>query len=219
VSTEQGEPISLVPQPLTSDRSRSARDPCSGGPARGLATVRELLAVESLRLTREVNERFHTPVFALVVVGLGSIAALIVYATNADFTTLTGIVAFIFSFIIVSIAAIAFPYRKPAAWAASPVSWRWGGLPVISIVGALSLASLLVMLWVFFNDPLSGVNVLDGFSLKLTGADGSLTKDAVRLLITAVTIVSGLVVFELARIRQARRGVRLEAAYEEIPVE
>lgn len=167
----------------------------------------------------EVNERFHTPVFALVVVGLGSIAALIVYATNADFTTLTGIVAFIFSFIIVSIAAIAFPYRKPAAWAASPVSWRWGGLPVISIVGALSLASLLVMLWVFFNDPLSGVNVLDGFSLKLTGADGSLTKDAVRLLITAVTIVSGLVVFELARIRQARRGVRLEAAYEEIPVE
>ncbi len=167
----------------------------------------------------EVNERYHTPVFSLVVVGLGSIAALVVYATNADFTTLTGIVAFIVSFIIVSIAAIAFPYRKPAAWAASPVSWRWGGLPVISIVGVLSLLALLITLWVFLNDPLAGVNVLDGFHLKLTGEDGAPTKDAIRLLITGVTIVSGLVVFEVARLVRARRGVRLEVAYEEIPVE
>ncbi|MFZ5854167.1 MAG: APC family permease [Chloroflexota bacterium] len=167
----------------------------------------------------EVNERYHTPVFSLVVVGLGSIAALVVYATNADFTTLTGIVAFIVSFIIVSIAAIAFPYRKPAAWAASPVSWRWGGLPVISIVGVLSLLALLITLWVFLTDPLAGVNVLDGFHLKLTGEDGAPTKDAIRLLITGVTIVSGLVVFEVARLVRARRGVRLEVAYEEIPVE
>jgi len=166
-----------------------------------------------------VNERYHTPVFSLVIVGLGSIAALIVYATNSDFTTLTGIVAFIVSFIIVSIAAILFPRRKRDVWAASPVAWTWGGLPVISIAGVVSLAALIVTLWVFLNDPLAGVFVLDGFTPHFTDESGALTKDSIRLLITIGTVLSGLVVFEVSRIIRARRGVRLEAAFEEIPVE
>ena len=48
-----------------------------------------------------VSERYHTPVFSLVFVGLMSAIALWVYATNPDFTTLVGIVAFIVSFMIV----------------------------------------------------------------------------------------------------------------------
>ena len=167
----------------------------------------------------EVNERYHTPVLALVIVGMGSVLALIVYATNPDFTTLTGIVAFIISFMLVSVAAIRFPSHRRAEWEASPVAWTWGGVPVIRIMGVLSLAALIVTLWVFLNDPLAGVNVLDGFALKLTGEDGAPTKDTIRLLITAATVVSGLVVYEIARIARARRGIRLEATFEEIPVE
>ena len=68
-----------------------------------------------------VNERTHTPIFSLVTVGILSGIALVVYATNPDFTTLVGIVAFIVSFIIVSIAAIAFPFRRPAIFESSPV--------------------------------------------------------------------------------------------------
>jgi amino acid transporter len=167
----------------------------------------------------EVNERHHTPVFSLVVVGLMSTAALWVYATNPDFTTLVGIVAFIVSFILVSIAAIAFPSRKRAVWESSPIAWRWAGVPVIAIVGALSLVACLVAEWCYLNDPLSGVNILDGFAPKLFGDDGALTKDSVRFLIAAGTVVSGLVIYEVSRIVRARSGIRLEAAFEEIPVE
>lgn len=166
-----------------------------------------------------VSERYHTPIFSLVVVGVGSAIALVVYATNSDFATLVGIVAFIVSFLIVSLAAIAFPYRKRDAWEASPVAWRVGGAPVISIVGFVSFVALLVAGWCYLNDPLSGVHVLDGFTPILFGDDGAPTKDTVRLVITAGTVVSGLVVYEVSRWWRARSGFRLEAAYEEIPVE
>ena len=167
-----------------------------------------------------VSERYHTPVFSLVFVGLMSAIALYVYATNPDFTTLVGIVAFIVSFMIVSIAAIAFQYRRRAMWESSPIAWRVVGLPVISIVGVVSFAALCVAMWAYLNDPLSGVNILDGLTLKpFTNEDGSLTKDIVRFLIAAGTVVSGLVIFEISRIVRAGRGVRLEANYGEIPVE
>jgi len=167
-----------------------------------------------------VNERYHTPVFSLVVVGVMSAIALYVYATNPDFTTLVGIIAFIVSFMIVSVAAILFPRRRPAVWESSPIAWRWAGIPVISIVGWLSLIACGVAMWAYLNDPLSGVNILDGLSLKpFTNEDGSLTKDIVRFLIAAATVVSGLVIFEVSRIYRAGRGVRLEASFQEIPVE
>ncbi|HVA86352.1 MAG TPA: hypothetical protein VNF73_08565, partial [Candidatus Saccharimonadales bacterium] len=73
--------------------------------------------------------------------------------------------------------------------------------------------------WAYFNDPLSGVNILNGFTLQLTGKDGVITKDTVRFLIALGTVVSGLVIYEVSRILRARRGVRLEAAFEEIPIE
>lgn len=78
-----------------------------------------------------VSDRYHPPTFSLVVVGVLSIGALVVYATNPDFTTLVGIIACIASFMIVSVAAILFPYRRRAAWEASPMAWRFGGVPVL----------------------------------------------------------------------------------------
>ncbi len=164
----------------------------------------------------EVNERTHTPVFALVVVGAGSAIALWVYATNPDFTTLTGISVYIVSFALVSIAAILFPSRRPQLWASSPVAGRIGGLPTITIVGILSLAACIVAEWAYLSDPLSGIGILTN---GLFAEDGAPTKDFVRFLIAAATAVSGLVIFEISRFVRARSGIRLEATFQEIPVE
>jgi APA family basic amino acid/polyamine antiporter len=189
-------------------------------PGQILNASRNLLAygidgVLPARLGR-VSERYHTPIFSLVVVGILSSIALWVYATNADFATLVGIAAFIVSFIIVSIAAIAFPYRKREVWASSPVAWTFAGIPVISIVGVLSLVACLIAEWCYLSDPLSGIGVLaNGWQ----GDDGALTKDAVRLVITAGTIVSGWVIYEVSRWYRSRQGVALEATFREIPLE
>jgi amino acid transporter len=163
-----------------------------------------------------VSDRYHTPVVSLSVVGVLSFIALVVYATNPDFTTLVGIVAFIVSFMIVSVAAILFPYRRRDTWASSPVAQTVGGVPLITIVGVLSLIACLVAEWAYLSDPLSGVGVLaNGFF----GEDGAPTKDLVRLVIAAATVLSGLVIYEISRWYRRRSGMRLEAAFEEIPIE
>lgn len=189
-------------------------------PGQILNASRNLLAygidgVLPARLGR-VSERYHTPIFSLVVVGILSSIALWVYATNADFATLTGIAAFIVSFIIVSVAAILFPYRKREVWASSPVAWTFGGLPVISIAGVLSLIACLVAEWCYLTDPLSGIGILTN---GWTGEDGALTKDAIRLVITAGTIVSGWLIYEVSRWYRSRQGVALDATFKEIPLE
>lgn len=163
-----------------------------------------------------VSGRYHTPVFSLVVVGALSFLALVVYATNPDFTTLVGIVAFVVSFMIVSVAAILFPYRRRDVWASSPVAQVVAGVPVVTIVGVLSLIACLVAEWAYLSDPLSGVGVLtNGFFAE----DGAPTKDFVRLLIAGGTVLSGLVIYEVSRWYRNRSGIRLEATFREIPVE
>jgi APA family basic amino acid/polyamine antiporter len=61
------------------------------------------------RWVGQVHPRFHTPMNALMIVGAGSIAALAAFVWIPEFATLVGIFGFILGFMVVSIAAIAFP--------------------------------------------------------------------------------------------------------------
>jgi APA family basic amino acid/polyamine antiporter len=168
----------------------------------------------------EVNERYHTPITALALVGLGSIVFLVIYVNNSFFNTLVGIPAFVVSFILVSIAAIVFPSRRRDVFESSPVNWRVGGIPLISIIGVVSLVACLIVEWAYFNDPWSGVNVLDGFSLTaMTDDSGALSTNWRNFFWAAGTVISGWVVYEIARWYRSRQGIRLERTFEEIPVE
>ncbi len=163
-----------------------------------------------------VNGRRHTPVNALAVMGLGSIAALWLYTRpGSPFKTLTGIFGFILSFCITSIAAIVLPYRQRKVWETSSVNWRLGRIPVMSIVGALSLIAAVFMGWVYLHDPLSGI------TWTPTGGGGILfgSRSFDMFLLNIAILLSGLVIYLVARLLQRRRGVNLDAAYREIPVE
>ena len=67
----------------------------------------------------EVNPRTHTPIYSLLLVGAGSIGALWLFTHWDAFAALVGIFGFILGFGIVSIAAIAFPYRLPEIFESS----------------------------------------------------------------------------------------------------
>lgn len=149
-----------------------------------------------------VHPRFHTPVNSLVLVGAGSIGALWLFTHWSDFAALVGIFGFILGFSIVSVAAIAFPYRLPEVFESSPVRWRVGGIPVVSIVGALSLVALGIEAWAFWTDPSAG---LEG-------------KISTKVLNFAV-FGSGLVIYFVARFVQQRRGIDVSRRFKEIPVE
>ena len=163
-----------------------------------------------------VNGRRHTPVNALTVMGLGSIAALWLYTRpDSPFKTLTGIFGFILSFCITSIAAIVLPYRQRKVWENSSVNWRLGRIPVMSIVGVLSLIAAGFMGWDYLHDPLSGI------TWKPTGGGGILfgSRSFDMFLLNILILLSGLVIYLVARVVQRRRGVNLDAAYREIPIE
>lgn len=160
-----------------------------------------------------VDDRLHTPVNSLVVVGALSILALALYVFTTFFATLGGIFGFILSFILTSVAAILFPYRKRDVFEGSPVAWRIAGVPVISIVGALSLLACLVMEWIFLSDPLSGIGVLAQSPAPSYGQALAL------LIINAAIFVSGLLIYLVAQAVQRGRGVEVAQAFAEIPVD
>ncbi len=166
----------------------------------------------------QVNERTHTPINALVVMGLGSIAALFFYTRpDSPFKTLVGIFGFILSFILTSIAAIFMPYRQKAIFENSPVNWRVGKTPVMSIVGALSLLACAFMAWVYLKDPLSGL------SWTPVGHRGGgilfHSKTFDMFLLNLLIFVSGLVIYFVARAVRRRGGINLDATFKEIPIE
>jgi basic amino acid/polyamine antiporter, APA family len=154
-----------------------------------------------------VSENRHTPVVAIWVVSIGSIIALYFYVFTTYYSTLTGIFGFILGFIVVSIAAIAFPYRLPDVFESSPVRWRAGGVPVMSIVGTLSLVACVTAAIIYLRDPLAGLQHADG-SYYWT-----------RILYNVAIFLAGPVIYFVARAINRSRGVDIDRRFKEIPVE
>ncbi len=150
----------------------------------------------------DVHPRYHTPVNALAVVGVGSILALAAFVLFPAFATLVGIFGFILGFMLVSIAAIVFPYRLRDLFESSPVNGRVAGIPVMSIVGLLSLVALVIMAWAFLTDPSAGLNGRPGLILMNVGI-----------------FLSGLVIYYIAKAVQRARGVEISRRFAEIPIE
>lgn len=159
-----------------------------------------------------VSPRFHTPVASLVVMGGLSIVSLGIYVFTPYFATLVGIFGFLLTFIVVSLSAVLLPYRRPELFPGSPVAWRLGGLPVMSLVGALSLVACVIMQWAYLNDPYSGIS-LDPSTLE----QGILGFGM--FLLNVAIFLSGLVIYAIARWWRRRQGIDLSLAYREIPVE
>jgi amino acid transporter len=154
-----------------------------------------------------VSETRHTPVVAIWVVSIGSIIALYFYVFTTYYSTLTGIFGFILGFIVVSIAAIAFPYRLTEVFESSPVRRRVGGIPVMTIVGTLSLVACVAAAIIYLRDPYAGLQHADG-SYYWT-----------RILYNVGIFLSGFVIYFVARAINRSRGVDIERRFKEIPVE
>jgi len=107
----------------------------------------------------DVNDRTHSPVNVAIVGGV--VTELLLLATIytsfwADLVNLTGVMAI--CFMLVSIAAVVFPYRRPDIFAKAP-SWvqrRFGPVPLIGIVGVVSALCWLVVAYVAWTTPAIG---------------------------------------------------------------
>jgi APA family basic amino acid/polyamine antiporter len=96
------------------------------------------------------------------------------------------------------------------------VNWRIGRTPVMSIVGALSLAACAFMAWAYLKDPLSGLSATpkhEGGGIFLESRSFNM------FLLNILIFVSGLVIYVVARSMRRRRGIDLDSTFKEIPIE
>jgi len=175
-------------------------------PINFLAATRAILAwaFDGLfpRKLSEVNERYHTPIYAIAFVWLLSEICLYLYVDQI-FNTLNGIFAWILSFVLCSIAATVFPYRRRDLWQASPWNGSTLGIPNITLLGGLATVCLVFCEYWFWYDPVQGFD-LWGTTLRW---------------VMALIIPSAAVVYGIAWFTSKQRGVRVDKVFAEIPPE
>jgi basic amino acid/polyamine antiporter, APA family len=175
-------------------------------PINFLAATRAILAwaFDGLfpRKLSEVHERYHTPVYAIAFVWVLSEICLYLYVDQI-FNTLNGIFAWILSFVLCSIAATVFPYRRRDLWQASPWNGSTLGIPNITLLGGLSTVCLVFCEYWFWYDPVQGFD-LWGTTLRW---------------VMAMIVPSAIVVYAIAWFTSKQRGVSVDKVFAEIPPE
>jgi amino acid transporter len=103
---------------------------------------------------------------------------------------------------LVGLSALVFPYRRPEMYRASVTNRTFLGIPVVSIAGAGSVLSGIILYYVLMHYPAFGVANRERF-----------------ILVTIGVIAVGVIYYAIARAYRARNGVDISLAYAEIPPE
>ncbi len=155
----------------------------------------------------DVNERLASPVKALLVVFVVTVALIAFNTFTTGLVTISSndLLLFVTFWGISAAAATVLPWRRPELFKASPRVVRGDilGIPVISIIGAITVVAMIVIFFITAtNKSLSG-----GFTAT------SVTE----LLIIALL---GPVIYLIARWRlRATQGIDLSLALKELPPE
>ena len=175
-------------------------------PINFLASTRAILAwaFDGIfpRKLSEVNERYHTPILAIALVWVASEVCLYLYVDQI-FNTLNGIFCWVLSFVLCSIAAMAFPYRRRELWQASPWNGSTLGVPNITWLGGLSTICLLFCEYWLWYDPIQGFDTW-----------GTTLRWVMVLIIPTATLIYGIAWFT-----SKQRGVSVDKVFAEIPPE
>lgn len=149
----------------------------------------------------EVNEKYNSPHWAILVTTIGAEIVLALFAFTQLIGTVSGFFGLSLTFVVVALTAIIFPFIKRDVFESSPVSWTMGKLPVITVIGVLALVPVLYVVVRLFVDNTYTLN------LKFANAAG------------IGLIVAGFIWFYAARAFRRSRGENVDRRYDEIPIE
>jgi amino acid transporter len=155
-----------------------------------------------------VNERTHSPIPAILLSN-GIIAAIVIWAVySSSFQLLLGLIvlAGALAVIIVGIAAVLLPTRRPDLYQGSPANVKLFGIPVLYIVAPLSIAEFVALIIVSTQYP---ALVMNGNSKNLWWIPAFL----------AGLIVLGLLIYYVPKFIRARQGINIGFVYQELPPE
>jgi hypothetical protein len=105
-------------------------------------------------------------------------------------------------YFITSIAAVVFPYRKKKLFEASPIAkYKVGGIPAITICGAITALYLFYLLVMWVKDPSYGVN------------------NPISALYLGATYIGSAILYFGMKAYRKRQGIDINRIYGEIPSE
>jgi amino acid transporter len=156
----------------------------------------------------DVSERTHAPIPAIIVASIIVIGILAWSVLSSSFATLLsmGVLAGVITILCVSVAAIAFPLRRPDLCRNSPANTRIAGIPLLPIAAVLSIAVMIGLAYLVLSYPQLGI---------ATAQSGPLPG----FIFMGALIVIGLAIFFIARFVRARQGINLDLIYKELPPE
>jgi amino acid transporter len=156
-----------------------------------------------------ISAKRRVPYGSLVLMIVPSIVISAIYAYKPTFTSVfldaTAVLAL--TFLATVVAAIILPWRRKDLYDASPIAhYKILGVPTISVVGVITGAFLVFMLWEWsFN------------SSDLYGTTFQSTPNSVYYFVA--TYVVAVVIYVVARIVRSRQGIDLRRIHHAIPVE
>ena len=180
-------------------------------PAELAYTTRTMIAWSFDRLAPDrlgyVSERLHTPVVAIGLSTAGSVVFMWLIAyRNIAFLSL--IEALVVVWGAAMLAAILFPRSRRELFDASPAAGsRLGGMPLMAVTGAVSLAFFALVLYLLWNDPIAAgpMFTLDHLSREFWLVLG--------------TVAFGLAWFLGNRLYRRRQGIDVDLAFRQLPIE
>jgi len=152
----------------------------------------------------QVSPRTHAPNYAIGLVVILSIGVLGWAVTNGEdfFSVLVeAVLVQLIAMILIGVAAVLLPYRRPDAWRSSATTRRWLGIPIITLAGGLVAVLLAAVFYVYMHYEGLGID------------RGHFVRDA------ALVLVAALLTFFVARAARLRQGVDVDKLAAEIPPE
>ena len=150
----------------------------------------------------EVNDKYHTPIVAIIISVIISIIFTALYTYTSFFATLIFILAASIAWFITMVTGVIFPYRNKAIYSKSPIAkYKIAGIPLMSVICFFAAIALLVIIVLLWNDPI---------------AAGHDTKSLITIF---GVFVLGLVIYFVMKIKRKNEGIDVDLAFKEIPIE
>lgn len=151
-----------------------------------------------------VSPRTHAPNYAIGLTVIVSILVLYWAVSNGEgFLSVLyeAVVLQLVTMILLGIAAVLLPYRRPEVWRASATTRRFLGVPIVALAGALTSLLLAGLFFIYMHYPELGIKKDHFF------------RDC------AIILGAALLTFVIARTARKRQGVDVDKLATEIPPE
>lgn len=161
----------------------------------------------------EVDERTHTPVYALLLMVIPSIVVSYLFAFDIfSFRSLTldSTLVIAVTYLGTTLGAVVLPYKKPDLYNASPISkYKVFGIPLITVAGFIFGGFLIFLLVEWLFDPWLNGAQLYGISLQNTSS----------LVFIGILYGAAFLIYFGFKVYRKNKGIDLDRINQEIPVD